>query len=187
MKDLIKKLLRENLEEISQKPVFGSGWHHNIYQSSQYPDRLYKVGNSKTVNEWVRIFKAYPKYFPKIYNVFPYKKNPYYTVVEIEKLNTNEGSREFTMIDDFLFDEAGDMECNDEFISILNFFETDCYEILKEIAYERDKKFSIILDKWVKFLQQVAPIIKMELGRDLDLHVGNVAYDAQGNLKLIDI
>ena len=187
MKDLIKKLLRETLDEIREKPLFGKGQFHHVYQSKKYPNRLFKIGNEETVDEWISTFREYPKYFPKVYRSFPYIKDPSLIVVEIEKLDTKRAERELSDIDEFLFDEAGGMECNDGFITILDFFEVDCYEILKDTAYEYNKNFAIILDKWVKFLQEVAPIIKMQLGRDLDLHVGNVAYDAQGNLKLIDI
>ena len=90
MKNLIKRLLKESLEEMSIKPKkeFGKGTFHKVYSSNRNPDRLYKIGDEDTVDEWVDTFKEYPQYFPKIYRVFSYSKDPSLKVVEIEKYHS---------------------------------------------------------------------------------------------------
>ena len=60
MKDFIKKLLRETLDEIKtkEKELFGSGDFHHVYRFNRFPDRLFKIGKKETVKEWVYIFKV---------------------------------------------------------------------------------------------------------------------------------
>ena len=187
MKEFIKKLLRETLDEMTPKPVFGQGDFHKIYHSVKHPDRLYKVGDEETVDGWVDTFKRYPKYFPKVYRVFPYAKNPIYTVVEIEKLETSQASLELKKIDKFLIDWCGNIECGNDFVSILNFFEDECWEEVEYIAEKKSPEILPLLNKWGNFLSEVTPLVQRDTFKDLDLHFGNVAYDAQGNIKLIDI
>jgi len=81
MKDLIKKLLRENLLDelsITDKPVYGHGMEHKLYASKSNPNILYKVGDKPTVLLWSKLFKSNPSLFPKVFKVGPIKNNPYY-------------------------------------------------------------------------------------------------------------
>ena len=188
MKSWIKTYLRESLEEISTKPKpeFGSGAYHKVYASRKYPDRLYKIGDEDSVDEWLSTFQENPQYFPKVYRAFPYKKDPNMKVVEIEKLNTVKAAQELKMIDRFLIDVSDVVNCRN--LSVLNFFEKECLQGVIEVAQDSDDPYlPTILLKWAKFLKAVSPIIERDLGRHLDLHVGNVAYDKFGKLKMIDI
>lgn len=190
MKTWIKNILREALEEMAPKPkqIFGSGFFHNVYHSNKHPDRLFKIGDEEIVHKWLNTFKENPKYFPKVYRVFPYSKNVEYKVVEIEKLNTNKAKIELDSIDRFLIDSSSDINCNGEFINLLNFFEYPCFEKVITAAQATNKPDLIpLLYSWGKFLSAVTKIVEKDLGRDLDLHRGNVAYDNNGNLKMIDI
>lgn len=188
MKDWIKTYLRESLEEISTKPKpeFGTGAYHKVYASRKHPDRLYKIGDEDTVHEWLSTFQENPQYFPKVYRVFSYAKNPTLQVVEIEKLNTVKAAQELGMIDRFLINVSDAVNC--KYLSVLNFFEKECFQSVIEAAQDSDDPYlPTILFKWAKFLKAVSPIVEKDLGRHLDLHVGNVAYDKMGKLKMIDI
>jgi hypothetical protein len=190
MKNWIKQILRESLNEVKPipKPEFGSGFFHTVYSSRKHPDRLYKIGDEEIVNEWVSTFKENPKYFPKVYRVFPYSKKPYLKVVEIEKLNTGIAKVEFDKIDKFLIDISSDVNCNGKFITILDFFEYPCFEkIITAAQATNNPQIIPLLYKWGKFISAVKKIVDKDLGRDIDLHRGNVAYDNEGNLKMIDI
>lgn len=190
MKDWIKKHLKESLEEITTKPksVFGAGAYHKVYRSKQHPDRLYKIGDEDSVDEWLPTFQEYPKYFPKVYRVFPYKKNPKMKVVEIEMLDTSKAKVDLNKIDNFLLSISDQVDCGGEFINVMNFFEYECLNKVIVAAQATNKPEILpILYKWAKYLSAVSPIIEKDLGRPLDLHIGNVAYDKQGNIKMIDI
>jgi hypothetical protein len=190
MKDLIRNLLKESLEEMSTQPKkeFGRGAFHKVYSSNKNPDRLYKIGDEDTVDKWVTTFQQYPQYFPKVYRVFPYRKDPSLKVVEIEKLDTAKAANELSMIESFLLDYSDEISCNGRFISPLNFFETPCFNSVVEAADNGDDPYILpILYKWAKVLRAVTPIIEKDLGRNLDLHIGNVAYDKIGKIKFIDI
>ena len=200
MKSIIKKLIRETLNEIAPEPkeMFGLGSYHAVYQSKKNPNRLYKIGTESVVKKWVDIFKRYPQYFPKIYRVFQSSKNPDLYVVEIEKLSTKQASYDLSLIDEFLIEHYKDLTC-DKHITIHNFFNSKCMYQIEEILEESDDIYDMhllpIMKKWAKFLSEVYPMIEAELnvGKNarnsvmLDLHVGNVAYDNSGNIKLIDI
>lgn len=190
MKDWIKTYLRESLEEMSTKPKpeFGAGTFHKLYRSRQHPNRLYKIGDEDSVDEWLPTFQQYPKYFPRVYRVFPYKKDPTMKVVEIEMLDTGKAKVELDKLDRFLISISDQVDCNGEFINTLNFFEPPCINKVAMAAQATNQPQILpLLFKWAKFLSVVAPIVERDLGRPLDLHIGNVAYDKEGNLKMIDI
>jgi hypothetical protein len=188
MKGWIKKLLRENLDELStkQKGLFNKGAFHKLYTSHNNPDRLYKLGENRDVNEWVPIFKKYPEYFPKVYRVFPYKKNTSLTVVEVEKLDTDKASNDIDKIEEFLLDISDKVSCGGRFINMANFFELPCFNKVMEAA-KNDKELRSLIATWAIFFADVAPIVEDIMDRPLDNHSGNVAYDSQGNPKMIDI
>lgn len=188
--NIIKILLRESLKEVSikNKDQFGQGAYHTVYRSNKYPNRLFKIGHEESVDEWLPTFEAYPKYFPKIYNVFNSKKYPEIKIVEIEMLHTNKAYSELKLLDSFLISISDEVDCNGRFVSISDFFEVPCVNKIANAAQAMDEPEILpILFKWAKFLSVVNPIVEKDLGRPLDLHFGNVAYDNNGNLKMIDI
>jgi len=202
IKQYLREELREELREASIKPkeLFGMGSYHQVYQSKKNPDRLYKIGDKETIDEWVNIFQKHPKFFPKIYRVFKLnsKENPNAYVVEIEKLQTRQATMDLSLIDEYLIYECGDIKCGKFGPNINNFFEEKCFNQIINKLNESDNTHNLVLKsifiKWAKFLREVYPIIKKEFistggdgTRELDLHVGNVAYDKNNNIKLIDI
>jgi len=195
MKNWIKQQIRESLDEIApvHKKPFGKGAFHKVYSSLKFPDKLFKIGEKNVVEQWVAIFKKYPKYFPKVYRVFPYSKAPNYFVVEIEKLNTKQAELDYELIDEFLFEYSDKLSCSNEFLGVTNFFESRCFGLVEDQLNETNNSELIpLFNKWATFLREAYPIIEGELdtensNRYLDLHSGNVAYDKRGNIKFIDI
>lgn len=190
MKNWIKKYLKESLEEISAKPKpeFGAGAFHKLYRSTKHPDRLYKIGDEDSVDEWLPTFQEHPKYFPRVYNVFPYKKDRTLKVVEVEMLDTSKAKMELDKLQNFLTSISGQVDCGGEDIDTLNFFQPQCINKVATAAHATNQPQMLpLVFKWAKFLSVVVPIVERDLGRPLDLHIGNVAYDNAGNLKMIDI
>ena len=194
MKSFIRQKLRESLDEMAPKPkpVFGMGTYHTVYSSVKNPNILYKLGTENTVNNWVDIFQKYPQYFPKVYRVFPSKKDPEMYIVAIEKLNTKQAEKDLKIIDEFLFAYSDELSCNGRFLEINTFFTSKCFGLVEDKLEETDNGYLVpLFQKWAKFLREVYPIIEAELklkhGGLPDLHSGNVAYDKLGNIKLIDI
>ncbi len=188
MKRIIRMLLKERLEEVSTIPksTFGRGTFHNVYLSRKNPDKLYKIGYEDTVDDWLPTFQNHPQYFPKVYRVFPHKKEPALKVVEIEKLNTAKAAQELELIDRFLINFSDVINC--KYVSVSNFFDKECMQdVINAVEDSDDPYLPTIIFKWAKFLRAVTPIVEKDLGRHLDLHVGNVAYDKMGKLKMIDI
>ena len=182
------------------KEMFGLGSYHQIYQSKKNPDRLYKVGDKNTVDEWVKIFRKYPKYFPKIFRVFKSKAkgNIDIYIVEIERLETRSATMDLSMIDEYLTFNCDNIRCGKFGPNLHNFFEKECLGQIINQLEESDDTYDRVLKpifvKWATFLREVYPTIQQEFksmggdgSRVLDLHVGNVAYDKNKNIKLIDI
>jgi hypothetical protein len=107
-------------------------------------------------------------------------------VVEIEKIDTVRAANELNKIDNFLFDVPDTINC--EYLSLHKFFDTECIDNVIEAAKNDDDPYLLpMIYKWAKFLRTVSKIVYDYMGRDIDIHVGNVAYDNKGNLKMIDI
>lgn len=199
MKTWIQNILRESLEEMAptNKPEFGSGMQHTVFKSKQHPDRLYKIGRENDIKTWVPIFKAYPKIFPKVYRVFPSSKDPYYWVVEIERLNTEKAKRDFEMASTHLaeytinmFDHPIRLYRIDKFNEITDMsfsvFITNFRNWLSEILNDKGHVKTILM--WVKTVYQLYKLFNEKYHyEDNDIHSGNVAYDDDGNIKIIDI
>ena len=194
MKDFIKKLLREHLvDELSttNKCVFGSGCYHTVYTSAKNPNRLYKVGLGNVVDEWVRIFNASPNLFPKVYRVFPSKKDPRYFIVEIEKLNTTYAEQDFTTVAEI----SGNFNrTKDTYNDRIYLSELDEEKVGKLIQFIKDRRYAEqetnelinLVTKWCRYLITITPLIQ-EHKEYTDFHGGNFGYDNNGNIKAIDV
>ncbi len=198
MKIWIKKQLRESLNEMKPipKPEFGSGIQHTVFKSKQDPNRLYKIGKKSTVEAWVKIFNENPEIFPKIYRVFPSKKNQYYWIVEIEKLNTELAKKDFSLAAKNLSEftrqkyDAGiwlaRIDNLDDYIQNFNEFMYDFEHYLREI-YKDESTIRKCLE-WVETVYKIYKNLETRYDYyDKDIHSDNVAYDNNGNIKIIDI
>jgi len=190
MKDWIKQILKETLDELStkEKDPFGAGCYHRVYTSVKNPNMLYKVGDRDIVEGWVRIFKKYPDMFPKVYRVFPFKKNPNYWVVEIEKLDRDRAEKEFKELDDFVYNcELTYKGLVIRFSRIyLEGYLSTVINNIKTHGVEGLQKYIPLLEKWADYLDRLAKILEVENDYP-DFHEGNFAYDSNNNIKAIDI
>ena len=192
MIEIIKNTLRKRLNElnIKNKGIYGHGTYHNVYQSKNHPDRVYKVGSQSVVNSWLEIFKSHPNLFPIVYNTGELTlkdKNKKAYFVEIEKLNTapvekdwNEIYKTITSLDSY----------DDEFFwtnsEILFLDIIDMPEYINQILPELKRKYPKVYEDftgWVNLINNVYNVIP---GR-LDIHLGNFGYDKEGNKKCLDI
>lgn len=70
--DIIYDIVLESYSDLNElgtenKQIYDKGAFHNIYQSKNNPNVLYKIGTEKMVDSWVNIFKSRPDLFPKVY------------------------------------------------------------------------------------------------------------------------
>jgi hypothetical protein len=190
MKRFIKTRIKEFLTELKtiEKPQYGKGTQHRIYASLQHPDRLFKIGDKKTVLFWLTIFKKYPNFFPKVFRSGEQKDNKYY--VEVEKLNTELVITEWQQLTDTL-EEIGavDTDINDDVDRVFRESLTDenyGNEILQILRKYNKSSYRIFM-KWLNFLYQLNSIIQPIKGKMLDVHRGNFGYDSSNNMKCLDI
>lgn len=190
MKELIKQLLREGLDEMSttKKSVLDYGREHNIYSSANNPNVLYKVGNPDTVTKWLEVFKTYPTLFPKIFRSGKMKDGNMF--VEIEKLNTQAAKSDWAKLDQALA-AAGVIDDDDAIWSVDQIFVNIVTGYMKPNdvirALGNNQQMVKLFKDWVTFLLK-ANKVAVQYGYDtLDIRRKNFAYDSAGNIKAIDI
>jgi hypothetical protein len=179
------------------KPVFGSGVEHKIFESWRYPDRVYKIGPERSVKRWINIFKSNPDMFPTIYKVdtlkgknlerfLSYMDDYYYDeayyYVMIEKLSTRdffkfwmeiEGQLNKMLKDDYteLDDISYDFKENEStWIDLLNFIKSR-----KPKLFPKSQELYNLLVK----LNQIIEIP--------DVHALQFGFDSSGKIKCLDI
>lgn len=190
MKDLIKQLLREQLDELAtkMKPIFGGGVEHEIYASDKFPNMLFKVGDPDVVSKWVRVFQSKPELYPKIYRTGNLRDGRGYA--GIEKLNTQRVVNEWHEME-LALEEVGyvdtdvfDDTINQFFIGVVTgkISEAGVYKRL-----EHNKKVQILVKKWITFFKLVFRHVLKFGYNGFDIHRYNFAYDSGGNIKAIDI
>lgn len=195
MKQWIKQRLKESLEEVSitPKPIFGSGVQHTVLKSHKHPDRLYKIGRKNDVEFWSKIFQENPKIFPKVYRIFPSKKNPYYYIAEIEKLDTVNAEADFDMVNQVIKNFPKGAYSLPHIHKIDNYYPNGHMGFLRDFKVylneirPSDADMKKIL-KWTKTIYTMYKYLENKYDYfDRDLHSQNVAYDMNKNIKIIDI
>jgi len=84
-------------------------------------------------------------------------------------------------------DDATNQDSLLDFSNNFGFVEWGILFSKTKLGEKRYPTLEPLLNKWGNFLSEVTPMVYRDTGTHIDLHFGNVAYDAQGNLKLIDI
>jgi hypothetical protein len=191
MKDWIKVILRETLDELSTtlKPEFGAGMYHTVFPSKKNPNILYKMGKERIVKEWTNIFNKHPDLFPKVYRVFPSKKYPNNWVAEVEKLDSARAEKEFNQLDEII---ATSWLSNKGLrIFLTNIYREGSLEIVKNYIQNEGvdavQKYIPLIEKWAILITKIKNVAKAELDEYPDIHAGNFAYDSHNNIKAIDI
>ena len=190
MKELIKQLLKEGLNELGtkDKKAFGYGREHNIYSSIKNPNVLFKVGDQETVDKWIKVFKSNPNLFPKTYRTGKLNSGKVY--VEIEKLNTRGAITDWTKMEQALkdinvLDDEDYIDSLDVVFRNIAFgymSESDILEKLKS-----NPQMAALFKKWVNYMKTANEYIKKFGYDELDIRRSNFAYDSAGNIKAIDI
>lgn len=183
----VKKILDEI--RVKEKTPYGWGTEHKIFPSQKHPDRLYKVGNKESVENWFEIFKSNKNMFPKVYGAGYFKNNPDVKFVEIEKLDTKKVDEEWTTLE-FALQEIGMLDEDLEYLDdILYATATGNYNtdnILKKLKLTSPKNFTLF-KKWTDFISEVTRFLKSKGYEYFDVHRHNFGYDNSGNIKALDI
>lgn len=175
MTDLFHILLLEVVTK--PKTPYSSGSEHTIYPNNHDSTKLFKVVTNDPIrglkDNWIEIFKKYPKYFPTIY-----RSND--KGAEVEKLDTNKSDKEF----DVFYDDT-----ETEFYDLLDLIVSKknykpllkyCTNIITQLSPEMIPAFK----RWIKLAKGISSI---PMNLRPDIHKNNFGYDKKGNLKMIDI
>ena len=175
--------LTELLNEINLKNILGDeitgeekGRHSAVYDYKPDPTKIVKTNkntskklNKQIINDLV-LMNDHPDISAKIFEI-----TPYYAV--IEKLNNSKVNKdlfllrkEITNDDDFFIFESMKMH-------IIN-------NTIKKITSQiKSKEILDIANKYISLIKKAINAF----GEDVDIHAGNIGYDRQGNIKLLDI
>lgn len=202
--DNLKMNIREILKELNfqKKEILGSGGEHKVYSSSKFPDRLFKVGRKKSVEEWIEIFQSNPNLFPIVYKIGQFKKNENLFFVMIEKLDTKKAIDEWDYLHekmeelDIIDDDDNGLYGTDLYDIYINYGGSDgnsvkfkiIEDILEKLKNYDNKAFNIF-SKWFKLIKDCEKIKEKILGRPTrtDAHKYNFGYSKDGKLKCLDI
>ena len=174
-----------NEVKIKSKESFNSGIEHILFASKNNPNILYKLGREEIINKWTKLFMSNPKLFPRVFKVGKlnsgsrYPAGYYYATVE--RLNTERVLNEWGEME-MAFDVIADpssvfIDC----LSTEGLFEQYC-DKLKD-----NPRLQKLFIKWMVFISKVTDYVESKGFGGLDIHRGNFAYDAGGNIKCIDV
>lgn len=161
------------------KPIFGKGVFHRVFESKKYPDRVYKVGYKNVVDHWMELFGNHEELFPRIYihKDFEYD-NKEYTYVLVEKLDTNR----FLIFWDEL-DDLSEKFLKMPFQYVINkmqFNEAD--DLINVIGGKISDEYENDFRELIKLINSLYDIYTRS-----DLHRGQFGYDKNGKIKCLDI
>jgi hypothetical protein len=166
---------------ITRKQIIGSGIQHDVYPFEKDPTKVIKVSAyGKGINkDYVELFKKYPTVTAKFFKA---PEDNSYMVVE--RLDTEKFIEENRKFQNFL-SKPGMAYDSLLFVKDLYFDpeKHDDFKKLMKIADERNKEVKDILDRWIDFLDR----LKKTGLKNLDMHNGNLGYDKEGKLKLLDL
>lgn len=188
---IIENIVHSQYDEVvtKKKEIFNKGTEHELYKSKRYPGKLYKVGHKDTVDKWVKIFKSYPKLFPKVYHVGLLSKDISYVL--IEKVDTDRVLDEWKRMES-AFEEIGvidtdNMETIDYVFREILIDEDYGNEMFPKMKKHNPEIYNLFI-KWVNFLHTVNQIVQpIKNGGLLDVHRYNFGYNKKGNMICLDI
>lgn len=181
----MKIIITENqLNEVVSKGKneVGSGLFHRVFPSEKYPDKVFKVGPLKVVDNWVDIFKSNPDIFPKIHFVKGYRFHDVpYKYVLMERLNV----RRFETFWDVI-DKVSVKVSKRPIQYILNgilFKEPNSkINLIKEYLDENVPEYSYDFIYLTELFDKV-----FDINKKADLHKYQFGYDKSGKIKCLDI
>jgi predicted RND superfamily exporter protein len=175
--------LTELLNEINLKNILGDeitddekGRHSAVYEYKPDPTKIVKINKkqnkklSKQVINDLILMNNNSDIAAKVFEI-----TPYYAI--IEKLNNSKVNKdlytfrkEITNEDDFFVFESIKMYI----------IENKINKITSQI---KSKDILNIANKYISLIKKAI----QAFGEDVDIHAGNMGYDRQGNIKLLDI
>lgn len=191
---ITEEQLRGMLSEMVTKrkdPFSMEGTQHKIYDSKKNPNIVFKVGHPDFVDNWLKIFKKHPQYFPNIYRVGIVKDRHEYKYVEMDKLNTKRVKDEWDEMR-FLLIDAGLIDEDNSFLYDISDVFRNCISDEGYDNYVMNRIQNVngvyqLFIKWLNFLHKLNSVVQPIKGSMLDIHDGNFGYDKQGNIKCFDI
>lgn len=126
--------------------------------------------SGKGMKKHIQPFLKFPELFPK---VTQYNDKE----ATIEKLNTTKAEQSYYQLYNEIIDEFEDYDYIDD-IAIANHVDLD---YLKTKPYILAGTKNAVINKWLTFILKINKSIK-----NVDLHIGNIGMDKDGQLKLID-
>lgn len=174
-----------------EKSVIGSGTEHDIYNSSNNPDVLFKVGDKEAIDKWYDTFKSNPEIFPKVFRVGKMPKdNRYY--VEVEKLDVDKFENDWDDLE-LALEDIGALDV-DEGESFVDLYRTDGINSKKLVnigkqLYKHDKNMYDFYMNLLTIINECEDAILITKGKsaDLDVHKYNFGYSKDGKIKCLDI
>jgi len=170
------------LKELNTKPkqMLAQGFEHNVFPSLN-PDKVIKVGETEFVKKWVKDFQSRPDLFAIVSKVGNVKGYEDLTYVELERLDTEQFTVDFEVLESIL------EEIHYDVLEAIKIGEKDekrwnqFYEYIKKQDEE-------IADFFVKLYNNVVETkpFKKGLFKTYDFHKGQFGYDKDHKIKMLD-
>jgi hypothetical protein len=199
--------------DIKHKTPKGSGSFHYVYNSTQNPNRVFKIARPSDIDEWLSLFKNNPDIFPSVYRVgetkvklqepknylefidgeIKYVKHKVGDVVdakyvELDKLDTVKAKNDWMQLDNAITDmtEEG-WEFQDYVIHLILKFTSQGGD--SDMIDAVSKNMEVEHPEMIKTLKKFIVLIKKlcQIKKRPDLHIDNFGYDKDGTLKCLDI
>lgn len=187
-----------------------SGVEHLVYNDTEDPSIVYKIGSKESIDQWYNIFKKNPNIFPKIYGrgktrikapkilylinkkkVTTVKKGDVFNAdyVVMEKLNTQKVHDEWEILDNtfsLAYEEVAPNYSEMDFLEfVASYISLGKYDklnvtVLKKVKEINPENYSLTL-KYTNLIDKIK-----ELKEVPDLHFNNFGYSEDGTLKCLD-
>lgn len=194
-------------EAFTKKTILGKGAHKATYPS------LYKdvaTEGEFVIKTWYKYPKLEDKYrqnvidniVKKEYEIYLKNKQLMAPIAKInfdkrymiqKKLNTEKAKNEVDKLDIYIKPYYKDLPIDEEYHDPLEAFEAllEKPDILNTIKNNiKEPELVNIYDKWIEFTKKIGEMDttnSMGNKKPIDFHLGNVGYDSDDNLKLLDI
>lgn len=188
--NLLKLLFESIVEKVTQKPLLGSGNSKEVYASVTKPDYVIKKWNPEDddkVEKEVEISNNNPDVVAEIIKYDPERR-----IIIQKRLNTDKVKKDMEKL---LFTKKGYLVNADTVFDNLwaNYTNKKHFKsrlsqyislITNKTFKDQDPESVSIYKKWIQFFEDVDD--KMD-SQTIDWHMGNVGYDSDGRIKLLDV
>ena len=176
LEDILDELLTR------EKDILGQGLEHVVYPSTD-PTKVYKLGETRYVKEWVPIFKSRPDLFPIIYKTGFYKGDKDITWVEMERLDTEQFEVDFDVLDSII-EDVSNYDGVLGAIKSTEYNEKEWDKLYDNIKQQDPEIADFYTDLYNNVIQTKR--FKKGLFNTYDFHKGQFGYDDDKNVKMLD-